>query len=132
MNCPYCNTPCEADMVDIGVGLAQSGPYSCQNCGAFQASGEELFAKGLKGHELRTKWNLPLRNIKLPIDTAPRDETPIILLGESGYIAPWDTYARSGHWVRVPGLKNDGYWADETGDMLSDAHPTPTHWMVMP
>lgn len=25
--CPYCGTPCECDMVDVGVGLVQCGPF---------------------------------------------------------------------------------------------------------
>lgn len=33
-NCPYCNSVCEADWVDVGVGMVQCGPYYCTNCGA--------------------------------------------------------------------------------------------------
>jgi hypothetical protein len=33
-DCPYCQTECEADWVDVGVGHVQCGPYYCQNCGA--------------------------------------------------------------------------------------------------
>lgn len=33
-NCPYCGTECEADWVDVGVGVIQCGPYYCENCGA--------------------------------------------------------------------------------------------------
>lgn len=33
--CPYCNYPgCEADWVDVGVGMVQCGPYHCPECGA--------------------------------------------------------------------------------------------------
>lgn len=32
--CPYCDTPCDADFCDVGVGLVQCGPYYCQQCGA--------------------------------------------------------------------------------------------------
>ena len=27
--CPYCGSECEADWVDIGVGMQQCGPYYC-------------------------------------------------------------------------------------------------------
>lgn len=32
--CPYCNNDCEADWVDVGIGMVQCGPYYCDNCGA--------------------------------------------------------------------------------------------------
>lgn len=32
--CPYCNTTCGADWVDVGVGLVQCGPFNCAACGA--------------------------------------------------------------------------------------------------
>lgn len=32
--CPYCDTVCRADFVDIGVGMQQCGPYHCENCHA--------------------------------------------------------------------------------------------------
>lgn len=30
--CPYCGAFCDADFVDIGVGMQQCGPYHCDNC----------------------------------------------------------------------------------------------------
>ena len=33
-NCPYCGTECEADFVNVGVGMVQCGPYYCLTCGA--------------------------------------------------------------------------------------------------
>ena len=33
-NCPYCNSVCKADWVDVGVGMEQCGPYYCTNCRA--------------------------------------------------------------------------------------------------
>lgn len=33
-NCPYCDTVCRADFVDVGVGMQQCGPYHCDDCGA--------------------------------------------------------------------------------------------------
>lgn len=35
--CPYCQTECTCDVVDVGVGLIQSGPYHCNSCGATEA-----------------------------------------------------------------------------------------------
>lgn len=32
--CPYCGDPCECDLVDVGVGVVQCGPYHCEKCGA--------------------------------------------------------------------------------------------------
>lgn len=32
--CPYCNTPCEADWVNVEVAYAQVGPFHCSLCGA--------------------------------------------------------------------------------------------------
>jgi hypothetical protein len=38
--CPYCGLPCECDMVNVGVGLVQCGPYYC-DCGASEIGPEE-------------------------------------------------------------------------------------------
>ena len=33
--CPWCKTEgCEADWVDVGIGLVQCGPFVCPNCDA--------------------------------------------------------------------------------------------------
>lgn len=33
--CPYCNfDQCEADWVDVGIGLIQCSPFYCTECGA--------------------------------------------------------------------------------------------------
>lgn len=32
IKCPYCQTRCTADFVDVGVGMLQCGPYHCDNC----------------------------------------------------------------------------------------------------
>ncbi len=32
--CPYCRIHCDADWVDVGVGMIQCGPYHCEQCGA--------------------------------------------------------------------------------------------------
>lgn len=36
--CPVCNCVVECDMVDIGVGEQQSGPFHCEACGWVQES----------------------------------------------------------------------------------------------
>lgn len=36
LRCPQCGSETEADFVDIGVGLQQTGPYGCFNCGWVQ------------------------------------------------------------------------------------------------
>lgn len=36
--CPVCNCVVECDMVDIGVGEQQSGPFHCEACGWVQKS----------------------------------------------------------------------------------------------
>lgn len=41
--CPYCGfEDCEADWVDVGVGMVQCGPYHCYECGASEI-GPELY-----------------------------------------------------------------------------------------
>lgn len=55
--CPYCGYPCEADMVDIGVGLAQCGPFYCEQCHASEI-GPEGFG-GFDGMEVITGWYEP-------------------------------------------------------------------------
>jgi hypothetical protein len=34
--CPYCGSPCDCDLVDVGIGNVQCGPYFCENCQASQ------------------------------------------------------------------------------------------------
>ncbi|WP_301171055.1 hypothetical protein [Brevibacillus nitrificans] len=41
-DCPYCGTTCEADWVDVGVGMVQCGPYHCESCHASEI-GPEYF-----------------------------------------------------------------------------------------
>lgn len=64
----------------------------------------EAYAGGL---EQRTKWQ--------PIETAPRDGTPVLLWGPWGEVGMW-CYSHPIGW-------NDGYEAL--------MHP-PTHWMPLP
>lgn len=34
--CPWCGRMCECDLVDVGVGFVQAGPYHCEHCNASQ------------------------------------------------------------------------------------------------
>jgi hypothetical protein len=64
--CPWCKTEgCEADWVDIGIGLQQCGPFVCPNCeatsiGAFDkkiATEEEAKAGWYKPGKIGDKTN---------------------------------------------------------------------------
>ena len=56
--CPYCGyDKCEADYVDIGVGLQQCGPYHCDVCGASQIGPEDT--RQLTEIEKKHRWYAP-------------------------------------------------------------------------
>lgn len=55
--CPYCGEPCEADHVDVGVGLMQCGPYHCTACGAGEIHAED--GRPLEDVEKVTGFYLP-------------------------------------------------------------------------
>jgi hypothetical protein len=57
-NCPYCGTECEADWVDVGVGMVQCGPYYCENCGASEI-GPYDSPRELTEQENKTGWYGP-------------------------------------------------------------------------
>ena len=57
-HCPYCNFPCQADFVDIGVGMVQCGPYHCDNCGASVIGPYDEYRR-LTEEEERTGWYAP-------------------------------------------------------------------------
>ena len=59
--CPYCDTFCHADFVDVGVGYVQCGPYHCENCKASEI-GPELYQQensNFTEQELKTGWYEP-------------------------------------------------------------------------
>jgi hypothetical protein len=58
--CTYCGCPCDADYVDVGVGMVQCGPYHCTACGATEI-GPELM-----------DWYLKDRNGKTIFSPVPR------------------------------------------------------------
>lgn len=56
--CPYCGCrECEADHVDVGIGMQQCGPYYCPDCGASEAS--YLDNRALNPKEEATGWYMP-------------------------------------------------------------------------
>jgi hypothetical protein len=62
MTCPYCGNPdCQADYVDIGIGLQQMSPFYCEGCGACQIGGYDNPAE-LTEDEKRTHWYAPGRS----------------------------------------------------------------------
>jgi hypothetical protein len=54
--CPYCGEPCECDLVDVGVGYVQCGPYHCEACGASEAGSSD---EDLARMDPKTKWFAP-------------------------------------------------------------------------
>lgn len=56
--CPYCATSCEADWVDVGVGMVQCGPYHCENCGASECGPYDP-ERELDARECETGWYGP-------------------------------------------------------------------------
>ena len=55
--CPYCQAMCDADFVDVGVGLVRCGPYHCEQCGASEI-GPNDEERSLTTQE-RTGWYAP-------------------------------------------------------------------------
>ena len=53
--CLYCDFPMECDMVDIGVGFQQCGPYHCDNCGASEIHPDDDKSE-LTQEEIRTNF----------------------------------------------------------------------------
>lgn len=57
-DCPYCGTQCECDLVDIGVGYRQAGPFHCRQCKASEI-GPYDERRELSEDEKRTGWYAP-------------------------------------------------------------------------
>ncbi len=56
--CPYCGCrDCEADWVDVGVGMVQCGPFFCPECRASEASCRD--SRVLTKREEETGWYEP-------------------------------------------------------------------------
>lgn len=56
--CPYCETVCHADWVDVGPGMVQCGPFHCDNCHASEI-GPYDNPRPLSVDEERTGWYAP-------------------------------------------------------------------------
>lgn len=54
--CPYCGGPVTCDMVDIGIGYQQSGPYVCEYCHAIQMSPYEDLSKATPEETVLLWW----------------------------------------------------------------------------
>ena len=57
--CPYCGSDCEADWCDVGIGMAQVGPYVCMACMASEASAYSDDWKARKDYDPATGWYRP-------------------------------------------------------------------------
>lgn len=67
VNCPYCKFPCECDVVDIGIGYQQCGPYFCENCQASQIGPYDN--NTATDEEKRVGWYAPGRPISTSANT---------------------------------------------------------------
>jgi len=56
--CPYCGSPCDCDVADVGVGFVQCGPYHCLDCGASQIGPYDK-ERPLSEQEKKTGWYAP-------------------------------------------------------------------------
>lgn len=83
--CPYCNTICRADFVDIGVGMQQCGPYHCENCRASEIGPYDI-ERPLTENEERTGWYAP--------ESLPGSSANVIDGRIVGYVQARDTYRR--------------------------------------
>ena len=107
--CPYCNTLCEADFVDIGVGFTQCDPYHCPSCGASEIGPHDA-PRELSADEQRTGWYGPgeepsdkanviggsIVSHNLMRDTYRREFVGNPLYHEPGYVEDWFAETRKG------------------------------------
>lgn len=117
--------------VDHGLSQCPPGPLEpvelAQQPGAAPATGntardQEMYAAGIRTGEENAKHNAAIRGAWLPIESAPKDGTPI--------------WAYNGEQARMRWTEGETYalwiWDDE---LISDVDPvpeSPTHWMPMP
>ena len=73
--CPYCqNDQCQADWVDVGIGLQQCAPFYCDNCGACEIGGYDKPTE-LTDQEKKLHWYEPGRSYLTCAPTV--DGTPV-------------------------------------------------------
>ena len=56
VKCPYCGAGCEAEYVDIGVGMQQVTPRVCHDCHAVEAG---PYDKPRDDYDPKTGWYKP-------------------------------------------------------------------------
>jgi len=103
--CPYCETICRADFVDIGVGMQQCGPYHCDNCHASEI-GPYDEDRELSLIENKTGWYGP--------ETQPGSSANVINGRIVSHVQARDTYRaefeRNPLWHDKPYV--DSWWND--------------------
>lgn len=57
--CPYCRATCECDLVDVGVGFVQCGPYHCEACGAIERGAYDDSPEDQARVDTKTGWFPP-------------------------------------------------------------------------
>ncbi len=82
-SCPYCETICRADFVDVGVGMTQCGPFHCESCRATEI-GPYDEVRPLSDDEKRTGWYAP--------DSEPGSSANVIGWRVVGYREMADAY----------------------------------------
>jgi hypothetical protein len=65
MNCPYCGNKTECDMVDVGVGNVQCGPYHCEHCLSVQMSPDEDRTNATEEERTNGWWVGEMRQLKV-------------------------------------------------------------------
>jgi len=59
VNCPYCGRECEAEYVDVGVGMVQVTPHACADCFAIEIGPYDKIDRALTAREKETGWYAP-------------------------------------------------------------------------
>lgn len=109
--CPYCQTICECDLVDVGVGFVQSGPYHCENCGAVEAGAYDDKPEDLARIDPKTGW-FPPSDDPVPGSSANMVGGRLATVAEAKS-AYHDRFAGSPDYD-VPGRVED-WWAQQRG-----------------
>lgn len=99
--CPYCQTICRADFVDVGVGMQQCGPYHCEECGASEIGPFDK-ERELSAIEDKTGWYAP--------GAQPGSSANVINGRIVGYVQAREAYRRE--FVGNPLWGDDKYVAD--------------------
>jgi hypothetical protein len=109
--CPYCDTICRADFVDIGVGYQQCGPYHCENCGASEIGPFDK-ERELTAEEQDAGWYGPA--------SAPGSSANVIGGRIVSHVQARDTYRRE--FVGNPLWHDDKYvadwWSQQRGEQV--------------